>query len=336
MTDLSASSLRRHTRASWLAVRTFRQVPRMIGRTDAGAPTFEIRSVGLVLQDEMRRRLGLIGERLVHETERHNRRLDAVEGQLLEAQEGIARVMERMDRDVGSSETRVEEQLNDRLDRLAERAARRGKGEDVRLSALEAAIDRLAGRVTELGDTLGVELATSRLEALGHEMSQLGDLQAVLDVGLGQLRSRIDELTEVTRTLALGQAAVDAQLQTLTDVKRPTGDRRRTLGQRGEPAETPAEHTADRAPTVGHGDLEDKQLKAQLAMLEHMTDVGPAASADTSGLGSLDDDVRALAEHLAGHDEALTRLSRSVERLRRGGPTQRVAPRATSHRSSSS
>lgn len=322
MTDLSASTLRRHTRASWLAVRTF-----------AGAPTFEIRSVGLVLQDEMRRRLGSIGERLAHETERHNRRHDALEGRLLEAQEGIARVMERMNRDIGSSESRVEEQLNDRLDRLAERTARRGYGDDVRLSAVEAAIDRLARRVTELGDKVGAELATSRLEALGHEVSQLGDLQAVLDGGLGQLRSRLDELTEATKTLARGQAAVDTQLQTLTAVKRITADRRRTLGRRGEPAEAPAEHMADRAPTVGHSDLEDKQLKAQLAMLEHMTDVVPTASADTSGLGRLDDDVRALAEHLAGHDEALTRLSRSVERLRRGGPTQRVAPR---HRSSSS
>jgi hypothetical protein len=442
MTDLSASALRRHTRANWLALRTLRQVPRMIGRTHAGVPIFEIRSVRLVLhdealyftrlvrcsrcgeevngtsvltpadldhgasavmckdcagtaapaafpksssrvrdadvyqletavegqtgllgnersprdvasgglargQDEMARRWGLIGERLAEETERNNRRLDAFEGRLLEMQEGIARVVERIARDVERTEARIEEvcamrhepdlprieeQLNDRLDRLAERAARPDDGEGRRLLALEATVADLARPITELEDGEGAE-ATSRLEALegsaaqmGQEIAQLGDLQAVLDVGLGQLRSRIDELTDVTKTLALGQAS-------LAEMKpRMTEDRRRTLGRSGKPAQAPVELTADGAPNNGQSHLEDKQVRAQLAMLDHMSDVALTASSGTPG--NLDD-LRALAEQLAGHDEALTRLSRSVERLRRNSPTQRMAPRATSHRSSS-
>jgi hypothetical protein len=443
MTDLSASALRRHTRANWLALRTLRQVPRMIGRTHAGAPIFEIRSVRLVLhdealyftrlvrcsrcgeevngtsvltpadldhgasavmcndcagtaapaafpnsssrvrdadvyqletavegqagslgsersplgfassglarsQDEMARRLGLIGERLADETERNNRRLDAFEARLLEMQEGIARVVERIARDVERTEARIEEvcamrhepdlprieeQLNDRLDRLAERAARPDNGEGRRLLALEATVADLARPITELEDAEGAELATSRLEALegnaaqmGQEIAQLGDLQGVLDVGLGQLRSRIDELTDVTKTLALGQATLAAMKPRMTE------DRRRTLGRSVKPAQAPVELTADRASNNGESHLEDKQVKAQLAMLDHMSDVALTASSGTPGNLY---DLRALAEQLAGHDEALTRLSRSVERLRRNSPTQRVAPRATSHRSSS-
>ena len=458
MAELSTSALRRHTRANWVALRTLRQVPRLIGRTRADASIFEIRSVRVVLHDEalhftrlvpcakcgeevsgtavlspadldhrasavickdcagtaspaafpngrpdvveidetaehqsgspgadlsplgpasdalarshdeMGRRLGLIGERLASETERSNGRHDALEAQLLEMRVGLASVVERIARDVERNETRlrelgamrhqpdlsrIEEQLNDRLDRLAERAARAGAGDDRRLLAIEGTVGDIARRVTEFADTLGAELelrlrdgltaATARVAVIeeyvaqiGHEMAQLGDLQAVLDAGLGQLRSRLGELTDVTSALALGQATLDARLQTLAGAQPATADCRRTL-RRGEgPEEIGADMVVDGAPVIGGGDLEDKQLKAQLAMLEYMTDAALTASSETSGMEHLGDDVRALAERLSAHDDALTRLSRSVERLRRNAPNQPTAPRATSHRSPSS
>ena len=318
--------------------------------------------------DEVGRRLGLIGERLASETERSNGRHDALEAQLLEMRVGLASVVERIARDVERNETRlrelgamrhqpdlsrIEEQLNDRLDRLAERAARAGAGDDRRLLAIEGTVGDIARRVTEFADTLGAELelrlrdgltgATAGVAVIeeyvaqiGHEMAQLGDLQAVLDAGLGQLRSRLGELTDVTSALALGQATLDARLQTLAGAQPVTADCRRTL-RRGEgPEEIGADMVVDGAPVIGGGDLEDKQLKAQLAMLEYMTDAALTASSETSGMEHLGDDVRVLAERLSAHDDALTRLSRSVERLRRNAPNQPTAPRATSHRSPSS
>ena len=282
--------------------------------------------------DEVGRRLGLIGERLASETERSNGRYDALDAQVLEMRADLPR---------------IEEQLNDRLDRLAERAARPGAGDDRRLRAIEGTVGDIARRVTDLAETMGAELelrlrdgltgametttaATARVAVIeeyaaqiGREMSQLGDLQAVLDVGLGQLRSRLVELTDVTNALALGQATLDARLQPLAGVKPVTDDRRRTLRRAEGPEEIGADKVVDGAPVIGGG-LEDKQLKAQLAMLEHMTDAAFTAASDGSCHEHLGNDVRALAERLAAHDDALTRLSRSVERLRRIAPSHRA------------
>ncbi|MDQ3643267.1 MAG: hypothetical protein M3450_17830, partial [Actinomycetota bacterium] len=41
-----------HNRASWVALRTLRQVPKVVGQTTTGEPVFEIRSVRLVLPDD--------------------------------------------------------------------------------------------------------------------------------------------------------------------------------------------------------------------------------------------------------------------------------------------
>lgn len=91
----------------------------------------------------------------------------------------------------------------------------------------------------------------------------------------------------------------------------------------------------DRPPVAGHAGLEDKQLKAQLAMLEHMTDAVLTASSDTCELEHLGNDVRALAEQLAAHDAALARLSRRDERPRDRVPNEPAAPKSTRHGSSS-
>ena len=284
-----------------------------------------------VSRNEMGRGLELMRERLAYETEQNNRRQEALEARLLEMQAVFARALADL--------PRIEEQLNDRLDRLAERAARPRDGEDRRLQVIEGTVGDIGRRVTELTETQGAELehrlqdrlttvsavataATSRLEILeehatqvGQEMSQLGDVQAVLDGGLGDLRSTLVELTDVTERLALRQATFDTQLQSLAKLQAVvTVDRRPMLRRAEGPAETGAEVTVDRAPIVGQGGLEDKQMKAHLALLEHMTDTALTASSDASGL---EEHVRALAEQLAAHDETLTRLGRSVAQLRR-------------------
>ena len=50
MAEGSNTGPRRHGRASWVALRTLRQVPKVIGETGAGEPIVEIRSVRLVLR----------------------------------------------------------------------------------------------------------------------------------------------------------------------------------------------------------------------------------------------------------------------------------------------
>lgn len=51
---IASSSLppRRQNRANWVALRTLRQVPKLVGKTDGGDPLFEVRNVRMVLRGE--------------------------------------------------------------------------------------------------------------------------------------------------------------------------------------------------------------------------------------------------------------------------------------------
>src|SRR5687768_10525878 len=50
MSDLPTP--RRHKRANWVALRTLRQVPKVVSETSAGEPIYEIRSVRLILRGD--------------------------------------------------------------------------------------------------------------------------------------------------------------------------------------------------------------------------------------------------------------------------------------------
>jgi hypothetical protein len=52
MPDPPGPAARRHKRANWVALRTLRQVPKVVGETPAGDPIVEIRSVRLVLRGD--------------------------------------------------------------------------------------------------------------------------------------------------------------------------------------------------------------------------------------------------------------------------------------------
>ncbi|MCA1656377.1 MAG: hypothetical protein LC713_01455, partial [Actinobacteria bacterium] len=52
MPDPPNPAAHRHKRANWVALRTLRQVPKVVGETPAGDPIFEIRSVRLVLRGD--------------------------------------------------------------------------------------------------------------------------------------------------------------------------------------------------------------------------------------------------------------------------------------------
>ena len=51
MSESSTPAPRRHNRANWVALRTLRQLPKVVGETSAGEPIVEVRSVRLVLRE---------------------------------------------------------------------------------------------------------------------------------------------------------------------------------------------------------------------------------------------------------------------------------------------
>ena len=50
MAEGSKTGPRRYNRATWVALRTLRQLPKVVGETSAGDPIVEVRSVRLVLR----------------------------------------------------------------------------------------------------------------------------------------------------------------------------------------------------------------------------------------------------------------------------------------------
>jgi DNA anti-recombination protein RmuC len=244
--------------------------------------------------------------------------------------------------------TRIEDQLNQRLDHLAEGVARAAESERQRLGAVESqvreAVDGLADRVEwqrlewheGFGQRLGelrtaiTEAETStavRLRVLEEhvterqaEVSELKELQFVLDGGLGQLRSEMAALRDAKRALAEGQAEVTRRLDTLAAVQVAATDERSGVKRRGRWAEV-AVRIAALAATTEELVRDHQQMKAQLAMLEHAAEAAAGeaarASSQASALAPLQLDVRALHDQLTSQNEALATLAKSVERLRR-------------------
>ncbi|HTJ74497.1 MAG TPA: hypothetical protein VL337_03955, partial [Acidimicrobiales bacterium] len=118
---------------------------------------------------------------------------------------------------------RLESQVNERLDRRAERAARAGEADRQRLVALEEHVaNSLQGQRTTMEAGLGDALAAIRGEVadvggavdrkLGNierrgevteaGLAELAELQASLDAGLGTLRAEIAEVRQAASELA--------------------------------------------------------------------------------------------------------------------------------------
>lgn len=198
---------------------------------------------------------------------------------------------------------RVELQVNDRLERRAERAARSAVFDRGRQQAFEA---QLQGATALMATTAA--RAEARLQALEErtrhaeaELSDLGEMQAALDGGLGRLRA---ELT------ALRPAAA------LPTPERP-GDRR-DLSARSAEANAQLDAVSEATDDL----LRQRQRQnARLAALEKAVASAVAASARASSRRAeiilLRDDVDALRQQLATQQEALESLRKSVDRLGR-------------------
>ena len=252
---------------------------------------------------------------------------------------------------------RIEEQLNQRIDGLAEKAARAGDTEAERRRALEKQVrgglrrtaKALESHRRELKAELREQLAEvhapvpttasvsdNRLEALEErvergddEMSELGELHAALDVGLGALRSEIAEVRNAVKKVAGEQADVHDRLEDLDRAPRtaPPAD-----SGRGRKPGRKADAGANLAVAIEAAEIlarEHQQLKAQVAELEKAAEAAAATAARASSLatasGPIRSDVRLLQEQLAAQNEAIATLGRTVERLRRKGSTPAAA-----------
>lgn len=252
---------------------------------------------------------------------------------------------------------RIEEQFNQRLDRLAERAARTDDLHADRLRSLDEQTQKaLAGigealesRRQELQTGLRQELADvrasisaqetaseSRVQALEErlrrsddEMSELGELHAVIDVGLGTLRSEVAEVRGALTQVAGSHADIQDRLDGLDRPPQgapPEQGRGRKFGRKNESG-------AHLAVAIDAAELlvrEHQQLKVQVARLEQEADAATArAASQASATAPLKSDIRLLQEQLAAHNDALGTLGRAVERLRRKVSAAASAPAPT-------
>lgn len=333
-----------------------------------------------VLASSLQQLAGAQQEREARDDERHaaveetRRRADDAAERLERLQAALDAAMVRSWSDSATVEqaredvTRVELQLHERLERRSERGARRAASDALRLQALEAqvqaAVDQLTATVDEQRlearavikeglDELRTALAATvrrtaqRFEALEEqagrhqdEMTTLGDVQATLDGGLGDLRSEIANLGEVSGGLAARLADIERQAVAPSRIHPPPAARM-GLGRRS--ADVTARVAAVSATTE---DLlrERQQLKAQLADVGRAADQATAASARASAraseLAPLRSDVKALRDELHAQQDAVESLRRSVDRLRRrlAAPAAepKREPKATKGRPSSS
>ena len=229
---------------------------------------------------------------------------------------------------------RVEHQVNDRLERRAERAARSRALERARHQALEAQVqDAVAQMATTASRTearlQNLEERSRRAEA---ELSDLGELQAALDGGLGRLRADLTAVRQAD-TAAVRQADTAAVRQADTAAVRPAVRKAETAAA-PPPPETPApprdlgaRAAQANAQLDAVSEATDDLLRARqhdsarLATLEKAVAKAVAASARasarTAALDLLRDDVGALRHQLATQQEALDALRKSVDRLGR-------------------
>ncbi|HEX3622596.1 MAG TPA: hypothetical protein VHT97_09790, partial [Acidimicrobiales bacterium] len=174
--------------------------------------------------------------------------------------------------------------------------------------------------------------SADRLEALDtrvHEsedhVADLGELQASLDGGLGELRSAIEALRHDTATLAQVQAdlheRLDAAAASTPAAAGTKAARGRILGGR----------SADLAAVSAATDnlvREQLELQAKLGTLEdavrRAVDAAAMAAAESSKLAPLRSHVRVLDDELSAQHEAIEALKLSVERAAK----KRAAPKA--------
>ena len=249
-------------------------------------------------------------------------------------------------------------ELGERVLRLAEQAGAAVGVDDERLAAVEERLDEVAAGVARAMETQREELQVglrdglaevlsatpsapatddhdSRIRALERqigqsraEMSELNELHAALDAGLGTLRGELGEVRTGLSRLADSKADLDDRLETFVRMSLvPEGDK-------GRKAKKAAESTLGTL-SAAVQDLirEQRQLKDAVTNLEQLSDAATAAAArasmQASSLGPVRSDVKLLHQELLEQQDALDQLRRTVERLRQPPRSTPAAPPAT-------
>lgn len=232
--------------------------------------------------------------------------------------------------------------LGERMVNLAEQAAA-GAGAGERVAALEQKVEEatttLAGAIESqckappartapepAGDCESRFRALERqLEQNRDEMSDLNELHAALDAGLGALRAELAEIRTSLARLADSKADLDDRLETFLRMSLvPEGEK----GRKGKKAaeSTVATLSAAVQDLIG----EQRLLKDTVAGLDRAADAATAAAARATmqslSTGPLRSDVKQLNRELAEQGQALDALRRAVERLRGQPPPTVPAP----------
>jgi len=292
------------------------------------------------------------------DTDKLRRRLDQM-GERLERLQGTVDAEWARAKSETATLGRALTELGERVLRLAEQAGDAVGVDDERLAAVEGRIDEVAGGLARaleaqreelqagLRDGLAEVLSAippapaatddhdSRIRALERqieqsrgEMSELNELHAALDAGLGALRGELGEVRTGLSRLADSKADLDDRLETFVRLSLvPEGDK-------GRKAKKAAESTLGTL-SAAVQDLirEQRQLKDAVADLEQVSDAATAAAArasmQASSLGPVRSDVKLLHQELLEQQDALDRLRRTVERLRQPPPPPPPARPAT-------
>lgn len=224
--------------------------------------------------------------------------------------------------------------LTERVEGLAERAA--GAGDDQeRLEALGRRVEELTARLSEVIESQRRQLAPSEediagrvgaLEQLGQqsleEISELNELNAALDAGLGTLRAELSEVRSVVKRVVEGQADIGDRLEeSMRPQPVPEGDQ----GKGRRAARRAAESSLSTVSAAVQDLLrEQRQLRDQLDGVQRAADAATASAAravgQASSLGPVRSEIKLLHQEIAEQNEALEALRRSVEGGRRPPP----------------
>ena len=246
--------------------------------------------------------------------------------------------------------------LGGRVNSLAEQSSDTAGAEEKRVAAVEAKVDETADRLSraleaqrqELQDGLQKGLADvlaavppapedydARFRALERqvhqsrgEVSELNELHAALDAGLGTLRAEIGDVRMALSRVVDSKADLEDRLETFVRMSLvPEGDK-------GRKARKTAESTLGTLSAAVQDLLrEQRQLKDSFATLEHASDAATAAAArastQASSLAPLRTEVKLLHQELVEHQQALDALRRTVARLRQPPPPPAAATPTT-------
>ncbi len=331
-------------RFAGLELRIVEMINRLIARTEAQAER----------QDALEARIDNLGAGAAAQGKKDG---DKVRRQLHQMGERLEQLQAGIDAEWvrAKSETATLAQtiadLGERVLRLAEQAGDTAGAEVERLEAVEARVDEMATRLSkaldaqrkELQDGLQKGLADvlaavppasapaenvdGRLRAMEKqvrqgqaEVSELNELHAALDAGLGELRAELGDVRTGMGRLADSKADLDDRLETFVRMSLvPEGDK-------GRKAKRSAESTLGTL-SAAVQDLirEQRQLKDSVATIEQASDAATAAAArasmQASSLGPIRSDVKLLHQEIAEQQEALDALRRTVERLRQPPPS---------------